>query len=280
MRPTRIRDFKMKRLLFFLGLTFVVCASYAQSQVLQLPDFKGKKAVWIVRGGLGLNGVAGSYKETQQKVWEHSDYEGSFKSNPSYDFSIGFNKSFGSHPLYWGMELGFGTRGYKSTSSWEYSGTNTVGHGTDYHGKWNTDKLICHTVKLSPFTIGYKYTFCKNMAADIHLGAYASYDIAGKLKTEARDKIVSTSIYGNRNKDVTTSNSTKIGDIDGMKNYDAGINLGIGYWFGRFNVDFTWQRGFIAIYDGGSDKVKVGKETLERGNLYTNNFQIKLGYAF
>ena len=74
----------MKRLLFILSLAFLACASYAQSQVLQLPDFKGKKAVWIVRGGLGLNGVAGSYKETQQKVWEHSDYDGSFKFNPSY----------------------------------------------------------------------------------------------------------------------------------------------------------------------------------------------------
>ena len=44
--------------------------------------------------------------------------------------------------------------------------------------------------KFSPFTIGYRYTFLEKMAADIHLGAYASYDIAGKYKRDYTDHII------------------------------------------------------------------------------------------
>lgn len=36
----------------------------------------------------------------------------------SFDVSVGFNKSLGKRPLYWGMELGFSTRGYKTNAKW------------------------------------------------------------------------------------------------------------------------------------------------------------------
>lgn len=250
------------------------------SKVLQLPDFKSGKAIWLVRAGISFNSVAGSYRETQAMQWENGDWDGNFKSSTGYDLTFGFNKSFGKHPLYWGMELGLSSRGYKTSASWERSATSSVSGGHDYHGKFQDVSLMCHTVKLSPFTIGYKYTFCKNMAADIHIGAFASYDYAGKSINDYTDHIISTSKYGNRNDKTTTSTDTKLKDINNMHNYDAGINLGIGYWYGRFNIDFTWQRGFISIYDDGSDEVKIGKKTREKGNLYTNNFQLRLGYAF
>ncbi len=73
--------------------------------------------------------------------------------------------------------------------------------------------MLCHTVKFSPFTIGYRYTFLEKMAADIHLGAYASYDIAGKYKRDYTDHIISTSKYGNRNDKTTSSTETKIKDL-------------------------------------------------------------------
>ncbi len=212
--------------------------------------------------------------------WKDGDWNGNFETSTGYDVTFGFSKSFGKRPLYWGMELGLSSRGYKTSASWEYSATSSISGGRDYHSKVQDITLLCHTVKLSPFTIGYRYTFLKNMAADVHLGAYASYDYAGQSKEDYTDHVVSTSQYGNRNDKETTSTKTKLKDIDGMRNYDAGINLGIGYWYGRFNIDFTWQRGFIAINKGGSDNVKIGKETREKGNLFTNNFQIKLGYAF
>lgn len=266
------------------AIVFMVSPFHANAQtssdILQLPDFKDRKTVWIVRAGIGFNGVTGSYKETQDLQWENGDWDGSFKSSIGYDVSLGFSKSIGHRPLYWGMELGLTTRGFKTSASWEKSATSSVSGGHDYHGKFQDDKLLCHSVKISPFTIGYRYVFCKNMAADVHLGSYASYDYVGNYKTDYTDHIVSTSKYGNRNDKTTTSTKTKINDIDNMRKYDAGINLGIGYWFGKFNLDFTWQRGFIAIYEDGGDDVKIGKETREKGNLFTNNFQLKLGYAF
>ncbi len=255
-------------------------SAQTSSKVFELPDFQSKKAVWIIRAGVGFNGVAGSNKETQEKQWEQDDWDGSFKKATGYDVSFGFSKSFGKSPLYWGMELELTTRGYKTSASWEKRATSSISGGSDYHGKFQDNRLLCHTVKFSPFTIGYRYTFLKNMAADVHLGAYASYDYVGNYKTDYTDHIVSTSKYGNRNDKKTTSAKTKLKDLDKMRKYDAGINLGVGYWFGKFNLDFTWQRGFIAIYEGGGDEVKIGKETREKGNLFTNNFQLRLGYAF
>lgn len=177
------------------------------------------------------------------------------------------------------MELSLGTRGYK-TSATLNTGSSSHSGGYDSHKAYDDETLFCHTAKFSPFTIGYKYTFLKNMAADVHLGAYASYDFAGNYKTKNRDVISSTSSYGNRYSDKTTENKTSVYDLDGMRQYDAGFNLGIGYWYGRFNLDFTWQRGFVAIYDGGDEQITIGREERDKGYLYTNNFQLKVGYAF
>lgn len=252
-------------------------------ETLELPNFNSGKTVWILRAGIGFNGVAGSAKGTQEAIWNKGDWAGSFKTTPSYVVSFGFNKSFGNHPLYWGMALDLGMRGYKTNSEWVRSATSQVSGGYDYHKKTTQETLLSYNVQLSPITIGYKYTFFQRMAADVHLGAYASYDFAGNYKTHTTDHIISTSKYGNRNDFKENEAKVKIGDIDGMRKYDVGINVGVGYWFGRFNIDFTWQRGFIPIYEGGDKEVSIGGkkgDKREQGNYFSNNFQLRLGYAF
>lgn len=270
-------------LLQMLSCTFaftILLSFKAQAQKMELPNFNNGKVVWIIRAGINFNDVSGSNKETTKLQWNNNSWNGSFEKAIGYDVTLGFSKSFGNHPLYWGMELGMTTRGYKTSASWEKSGTSSISGGSDYHGKFQDGTTLCHTVKISPFTIGYRYTFLEKMAADIHLGAYASYDFAGKYKSDYTDHIVSTSKYGNRDDKTTTTTEIKIKDYEGMRRYDAGINLGVGYWLGKFNIDFTWQRGFIPIYEGGDEQIKIGKETHKCGNLFTNNFQLKLGYAF
>lgn len=116
--------------------------------------------------------------------------------------------------------------------------------------------MLCHTVMLSPFNIGYRY---------IHFGVYASYDFAGTYKRDYTDHIVSTSKYGNRNDKTTTTTDIKIRDYENWRKYDAGICLGVGYWFGKFNLDFTWQRGFIGVFKSGDEQVKIGKQTRDQG---------------
>ena len=249
-------------------------------ETLNLPEFNSGKAVWILRAGAGFNGVAGSAKETQEARWENNDWNGSFKTTPGYVVSFGFNKSFGTRPLYWGMALDFGMRGYKTNAEWVYSASSQISGGHDYHKKTEEKTLSTYNVQLSPITIGYRYTFLKRMAADIHIGAYASYDFAGNDKIHTTSHIVSTSKYGNRNDFKENDVKVKIGDMDAMRKYDVGLNLGVGYWFGHFNIDLTWQRGFIPIFEGGDKEVSIGKNKRDEGNFFSNNFQLRLGYAF
>ena len=55
-------------------------------------------------------------------------------------------------------------------------------------------------------------------------------------------------------------------DVD-YNHYDVGMNIGVGVWYSRFNLDLTYQRGFIDTFsDLGSNK--------------TSNFMIRLGVAF
>ena len=45
------------------------------------------------------------------------------------------------------------------------------------------------------------------------------------------------------------------------------VYAGVGVWYDRFNLDFTYQRGFIDVFSD-FDKIK------------TSNFMIRLGVAF
>ena len=49
--------------------------------------------------------------------------------------------------------------------------------------------------------------------------------------------------------------------------FDAGINIGVGVWYDRFNLDLTYQRGFIDAFS-------------DADGFKTSNFMIRLGIAF
>ncbi len=275
----------MKKIALFLFALAATTTAGAKSvgETLELPDFSSGETVWIVRAGVGFNGVTGSNIDTQKAIWENGSWDGSFKSTAGYDFSVAFNKSFGESPMYWGMELALGMRGYKTDAEWKRSASSSVSGGSDYHKKTEEGTLSAYNARFTPFMFGYKYTFLERMAADVHLGVFAGYDFAGNYKNYTTDHVVSTSKYGNRNDFKENTDKVSIGDIEGMRKYDAGLNLGIGYWFGNFNIDFTWQRGFVPIYEDGSDEISIGGkkgQKREAGNLYSNNFQLRLGYAF
>jgi len=42
--------------------------------------------------------------------------------------------------------------------------------------------------------------------------------------------------------------------------------LGFGVWYDRFNLDFTWQRGFV--------------DAISDWDVYTSNLMLRLGVAF
>ena len=50
--------------------------------------------------------------------------------------------------------------------------------------------------------------------------------------------------------------------------YDyTSMNIGVGLWYDRFNLDFTYQRGFIDVFS-------------DLDGIKTSNFMIRLGIAF
>lgn len=256
----------MKKLMFLLFMCSLGLVSQAQ-EVLQLPEgFSGGETIWIVRAGVSFSGVTGKGIDAQEDSWTKGKWDGSFGRSFGGNLSIGFNKSFGSSPLYWGMDLGVAMRGYKTDATWSYGSSSSISGGYDSHTKSETITLTAYNAQLSPINIGYKIIFNERMTLDIHVGGFASYDFAGNLKSESYDHIYLTGKYGTNDKTTENSNSIKIGDIDSYRNYDFGAIGGIGFWYGHFNIDLSYQRGFISIYDGDN-------------TYFCNKFMVKLGYA-
>ena len=151
-------------------------------------------------------------------------------SNIGYNATFGYQKPMGSLGAYWGMEFGLGSRGFKESSM----------------------KCIAHNIQYSPFTFGWKIGVTDNLSIDPHLGVFASYDYTSKMK--ANGESISWGDFAD--------------DYLGVdyNHFDAGMNIGVGVWYNRFNLDLTYQRGFIDVFD--LDGIK------------TSNFMIRLGIAF
>lgn len=101
------------------------------------------------------------------------------------------------------------------------------------------------------------------MAVDVHLSGFASFDFAGQQKIYSYDYQLSANTP--RVKESTTD--IKLSGMNNYRRYDAGLNIGVGYWFGHFNIDFSWQRGFINMFDAND-------------TYNSQAIKLKLGYAF
>lgn len=147
----------------------------------------------------------------------------------AYDFAIGFQKPISHIGAYWGMDFGLGSRGMKEEEG----------------------KMMTNNLKVSPFTFGWKYGITDNFHIDGHIGAFVSFDYLGKIKYD--------------------DDSFNMGDWEDdlgieWNRFDAGMNVGFGLWYDRFNLDFTFQRGFV--------------EAVKDGEAYTSNLLLRLGVAF
>ena len=151
-------------------------------------------------------------------------------SKMGYNAMVGYQKSLGTAGAYWGMEAGLSSRGYKA------------------------DELKCmaHNIQLSPFTFGWKFGLTDNFKIDAHLGAFLSYDYTSKMKEDGGS--CSWGDFADEN------------EID-YNHFDAGIGVGAGVWYDRFNLDFTYQHGFVDVFSDLD------------GNK-ASSFMIRLGIAF
>lgn len=108
-------------------------------------------------------------------------------------------------------------------------------------------KFRAHNFNI-PLTVGYKYNLTDNLAVDGRFGAFFGVDMAGKYD------------FGDDDGDV------KIGDIEDYKRCDGGLIIGMGVWYKRINIDYTFKRGFGEVW--------------EDGPAGAVNHMIRLGYAF
>jgi hypothetical protein len=148
------------------------------------------------------------------------------KSKLGYNLAIGFQKSLDTNDLYWGLEAALGSRGFKDKYDDTYS-------------------LIAHNIQVSP-SIGWKPVIGDDLNLDIHVGAFVSYDFAGTVKED--------------------DESWGLGDTEGYKRFDVGLNPGVGVWYGNYNLDISYQRGFL--------------EMAKDSGIKSQNIVIRLGIAF
>ncbi|MDE5786850.1 MAG: PorT family protein, partial [Duncaniella sp.] len=160
-----------------------------------------------------------------------------------FDLDFGFTKPIAKSGAYWGMDLGVVTRG-------------GVGKYTEeYRGEVETEKQTLSTwaLKFTPITFGYRYSITDDIKLDGHLGAYALYDFSQKISGDGTDDTDKDEVFENK--------------------YDIGIQVGIGGWWKNFNLDFSYQHGFVDFIHC-TDKYDDAKY------LKSSAFVIRLGYAF
>ncbi len=252
----------MKKLTLILAAITLMAAQYADGRVVRSRTFgeRSKAATeWIVRAGISLNNAAGSATSAWKDYHTGADAgivgDASLGCNVGGDFSAAFNRAMGKNGLYWGMEFGIGSRGAKGKT--EYGGTDWYENSTQSISTWN--------VKYSPFIFGYKYNLNEDMRLDAHLGVFASFDFAGSGKADWE--------YDDGGDEDKVSLGDE--DLEGFQRFDAGMHVGIGFWWKRFNIDITYQRGFISAMDWDSHY-----DDFNDKSVYSSNLMLRLGVSF
>lgn len=227
----------MKKFLLIAALAvFGLSTSAANLRVSRTFSEKKSNTTWILRAGANFAGIS-------QSACDDHETNDDYGKKTGYDVAISFQKPLSDFGMFWGMELGLGTRGYSYDESNEYASYE--------------ESILAHNVRFSPFTFGYAYSINDNMKVDAHLGGWVSYDFAGTYKWEKS--------YGNK----TEEDDCSIGDLEDYTEIDAGVTFGVGFWYNRFNIDLSWQRGFVSMFDYECDC-----------KMSTNNLMLRVGVAF
>ncbi len=266
----------MKKIILLAVVAIITLSTSAQVKYSRTFGKKESNITWYLRAGVNFNMVTGDYDEDNyhwETQWVGSEESGAFeevrgreetmvKGKVGFDISAGFNKPFGKSPVYWGMELGFSSRGLTATNiehdeefDWE---------NLDYiqsYEEGDKGNFTAYNAKLVPFMIGYKYDISKDLKLDAHIGAFVSYDFATSCDMSNDYE------YDEDMKDIHNI-------PDGEEEFDAldaGLQLGIGAWYKRFNIDLTWQKGFMHYVDG---------PYVDNGGAKNSAIMVRLGVAF
>ena len=242
----KIKQFEMKRFNYFLLLVFFcMCGLFSFAQESSLPlGFSNGNTIWYLRTGVSFNGITGDGLIDAKTDWASQNMYGEYNETLGFSATLGANFPFGTGPIYYGLSITAGMRGYKEISSLK-NGDSTYR---------NENRLTAFNIKLSAMNIGYFTKLTQNMVFDAHIGLYFSCDYAGSLKSE------------NKTGKKTTNTSVNLSDIDDYNRYDFGINGGIGIWYNHWGLELGYERGLSFLYKGN--------------DIYCYNYLLTIGYAF
>ena len=195
----------MKKIMFLL-VVFASLASITNAQIVTSDtrrrvevEKEPSESMWYARFGLNMMKCGGDV----------SDFKDYIKSNLGYQIVWGFEKPLG--PLFWGMEFGLGSRGFKlKEDNYEF-------------------KVTAHNAVFSPFNIGYKHPITDDLSVEAHIGAYVAGDYFGKIKETDGNESDDWSIY----------------DAEDYTFPDAGMQFGFGVWYSSIGLDLLFQKGFL-----------------------------------
>ena len=227
---------------------FAITSFTSKGEILTSRSFykEGPRMTWFVRGGVSLNMVGGDYV----KYWKDEDR--SFGMKPGFDISAGFERFFGKKNLYWGLELGIGTRGFSAKYEKEY--TDWV-EGKEVKGT-DTYKASLSNINVKlPIFIGYCHPIGEHMKIDAHVGPYVSYDFTKSAKDDDGN------VFGGYGDSFKYNHADVVG-------VDAGAAVGLGFWYDHFLIDVTYQKGFIETVNYGGEKGTA------------SHLLIRIGYGF
>lgn len=221
----------MKKLIITALIAFSTIAASAQMMTSRTLMKRHSPTTWYVRAGISANMLTGMSSYDKESMWGEKTSTG---SKAGFEVDFGFNKGIGRSGAYWGMELGVGNRG-----------GNVI---TEYEDGKSKTSINAWSLKYSPITFGYKYSLTDDIKLDAHLGAFALVDMSRKAKEDDGDDIDADEAFENR--------------------FDAGIQVGVGAWYKKFNLDITYQQGFVPFV------------RMPNGSLKSGQVLIRLGYAF
>lgn len=234
----------MKKSILIIAVAFLTTISASSQIVTSRTLVKSKtETMWYARAGVSINTLALSPSDFSDKF--------SVGSKAAFALDLGFQRNIGKSGVYWGMELGLSSRGASFGISDEYKDEYDKDELDSYKASYSAWGL-----KFSPFTIGYKYSITDDIKIDGHLGGFVSYDFSKKFKGDNVDDDI----------------------FDDYQNFDAGLQVGIGVWWKKFNLDFMYQRGFI---DNNIQYYRSFNNLLcDVDSSCSSNFAIRLGYSF
>lgn len=188
-----------------------------------------RRTTWVFRAGIAIDDYYG--KDVPLAT-----------SKVGYDFNIGFNRAIGSLGAYWGMDLGFMTRGYKKTDVYTIDNKYT---------KVLTQNITRHAFAYSPFNFGWKIPVGDVVQLDPHVGINMSVDFAGSNNF--------------KEKDFTPTNKWD----KNINRFDLAMQIGFGVWlFKRLNFDMRYRLGMFPDDDDWEAKA------------YSQKFVFSVGVGF